>query len=177
MLMPTNRTSEDPANALWRIRRARRDDLKVVLEILSEGARRMAEEGEGHPWPEVFPAEEVRPFLEQGAVHLAEDGHGVAVGTFMLLWTDPTYWPTQPEPAGHLHRMAVRRSAARRGAGRAMAEVAVELTRAHGWTRLRLECLTSAVRLRAFYERLGYRPLGRVEARGFDLTLYELPVP
>ncbi len=66
--------------------------------------------------------------------------------------------------AAYLHRMAVRRHAA--GIGAAVLSWAAGLARQHGCQALRLDCVASNDRLRAYYERTGFAYRGDVTVGG-----------
>jgi GNAT superfamily N-acetyltransferase len=176
--MPRRRIGTRPRRELSvLIRRAGSGDLESVRELLAEGGRYMVARGEPQVWPDPFPADRVAPYLERGCVFVAVSRSYGTLGTFLLVDEDPGYWGERSHPSAHLHRMAVRRAFAGRGVGRRMVEWAVRAAQGRGARVLRLECLRGAGSLRAYYESLGFRPIGDGEVEGLELALYERPLP
>jgi GNAT superfamily N-acetyltransferase len=152
---------------------ARIDQLPEVLALLAEGGREMKARGEPQAWPDPFPAADVAPYIDLQCVYLASVAPHGTVGTFMLVDEDPAYWGARSHPSSHLHRMAVKREFAGQGFGRQILDWVTTRLTAQQIRILRLECLRSAARLRAYYESLGFRTVGDSEAHGLELTLYE----
>ena len=147
-----------------RFRTAHLPDLPAVEELLTEGAAWAKARGVVGFWPVPFPRERILPSLRRGeTVVLEEDGE--LVGTLALSREDPDYWGVQPPVAGYVHRVAVR--ADRRGAGLGQTMLAWAATRVRRWGRplLRLDTLASATPLVRYYERLGFRAVGRIWKR------------
>ena len=112
-----------------------------------------------------------------GTCYIAWDG-AAPVGTFTLQWTDPAFWGERPDEgpdrARYLHRLAVRRSY--KGLGRALVDLAEELTRRSGATCLRLDCLATDPGIRAYYEAAGFEYRGDVDVirrEPWRASLYE----
>lgn len=140
------------------IRQADPGDAESVGDILNEAARwRIKQSGEpfwqgGELQPERV-AEEVRA----GLFFLAEI-RGEAAGTFRLQLEDPIFWPDEPEPvAAYFHRLAVRRRYAGTGLSVTMLQWAARRAAVLGRRYVRLDCPASLPRLRAVYERFGFR--------------------
>ncbi|WP_211716116.1 GNAT family N-acetyltransferase [Nocardiopsis sp. MG754419] len=109
---------------------------------------------------EVAP-EQVRSQIERGEWWLVQDGAPVAA--VRVLEEDPQVWPDPgPVPAYYVHGLMVDRGATGRGLGeRLLAWVEHTATDA-GRGLVRLDCVSAGQGLRAYYERLGYRPRGEV---------------
>jgi ribosomal protein S18 acetylase RimI-like enzyme len=153
------------------VRRAEPDDLEEVVSILSEAARWLLERGI-RQWPDPFPRDRAAALLERGNFYLVLlDGKPVA--TFALLWSDPAFWGEQPDDAGYVHAVAVRRAYAGRGIGERLLEWAEAQAAAAGRTYLRLDCMSNNEVLRAYYERLGFEPRGEAVFDDFAATLFE----
>jgi GNAT superfamily N-acetyltransferase len=155
-----------------RITAADMDRLQIVADILDDASRRLLEVGIAQ-WPLPFPADQV-VFPGGGAtVYLAWDDE-VAAGTFTLQRRDAAYWPEMVEAVSgleawgsdgtrpmYLHRLATR--AGYRGLGALMVREAERLSRASGANLMRLDCLASSPRIRAYYEAFGYEYRGDIQ--------------
>jgi ribosomal protein S18 acetylase RimI-like enzyme len=154
---------------------AARPELAIVADILDEASA--WSEGRGAAlWPRPFPVEVLEASLARGETYLARAG-AVAVGTFALHRTDPTFWGERPdEPLDHaryLHKLAVRRG--NPGLGRALVGVAETIARAEGVACLRLDCDASRPRLCRYYEELGFEQRGYLDMprSNWRASLYE----
>ncbi len=156
-----------------RVRPAGAPDLPVALQILTRAAEWEASRGMVSPWPVPFPEDRVRPSLERGELFLAEGADGRSIATVTLQWEDPTFWGERPPDAGYVHRLAVRREFAGRGAGYAILRWAEDQVGARGREWLRLDTLTARERLHEYYEDFGFLPVGRLTVRALDVTLFE----
>jgi GNAT superfamily N-acetyltransferase len=96
--------------------------------------------------------------IARGLFFVAEaDGEPAGVIRFQL--EDELFWPDLDNPAesAFLHRLGVRRQFAGCGVSTALLQWAVEHARALHKKYLRLDCDASRERLRAMYERFGFR--------------------
>jgi GNAT superfamily N-acetyltransferase len=149
----------DPA---VRFRVAAPDQLGDVLTVLDEAAARLREQGI-EQWPARFDADWVEGAVRRGETWLAGQGAAVS-GTVTLDGADPV-WDAVPGPAAlYVHRMAVRRPA--RGLGAVMLDWAAGVARRQGREALRLDCVASNARLRAYYEAAGFVHRGDVTVAG-----------
>lgn len=137
------------------------DRIDEVLGVLDEAAAWLGARGIVQ-WPPRFDAEWVAGAIARGETWLVNVGDEVA-GTITLDWDDPL-WADHGGTAGYVHRMAVRRRAA--GLGSAMLDRASEAARDHGADALRLDCVRSNARLRAYYEARGFVHCGDVAVGG-----------
>jgi GNAT superfamily N-acetyltransferase len=81
-----------------------------------------------------------------------------AVGVFRLQSRDPSFWPEIPEgTSAYLHKLAVLPDEQRRGFAKELLLSAVALTRDKGFRFLRLDCIAGRPKLRAVYERFGFK--------------------
>jgi GNAT superfamily N-acetyltransferase len=132
-----------------------------VLDVLDEAAawlrrRRVIQ------WPERFESWWLEEAIARGETWLARAGD-VAVGTLTLDWSDPL-WADAGGAAGYVHRMAVRRQAA--GVGAFLLDWAADAARQNQRHLLRLDCVASNPRLRAYYEGRGFAHRGDVAVGG-----------
>jgi hypothetical protein len=154
-----------------------------VLSVLDEVASWLHSHG-SHQWPARFEEAWVERAIAQGETWLVRVGGDIAA-TLTLDWSDRV-WSDIPGTAGYLHRMAVRRWAA--GLGGVLLRWAADATLAQGRSALRLDCVASNGRLRAYYEAAGFVHCGNVMVGGAPgqrldegpLTLvsrYQRPLP
>ncbi|WP_432166894.1 GNAT family N-acetyltransferase [Streptomyces sp. bgisy031] len=132
-----------------------------VLQVLDEAAGWLGARGITQ-WPARFEAEWVAEAIARGETWLIGVGGRVA-GTITLDWEDPL-WTDLGGSAGYVHRMAVRRWAA--GLGVVMLGWASDAARHRGADALRLDCVSSNARLRAYYEARGFVHRGDVAVGG-----------
>jgi GNAT superfamily N-acetyltransferase len=153
-----------------------------VLSVLNEAAAWLAGQGISQ-WPPRFELPWVQGAIYRGETWLvAEDGRISA--TVTVDWSDPA-WGDAGGSAGYLHRMAVRRRAA--GLGTVILDWAAGLARRHDRSALRLDCVASNDRLRAYYEAAGFAWRGDIAVAGAPgqrlgtgpatmVSRYELPL-
>jgi ribosomal protein S18 acetylase RimI-like enzyme len=152
-------------------------ELGVVLDILVEAAHWQTARGLTQWFPELFTIvlrAEIERQIGAGEVYLARID-GEAVGTLTLQWADEPVWGPQPDDAGYVHRLAVRRGQAGRGIGRALLDWAGARCAAEGRAYLRLDTMSSNADLRAHYERLGFEFRGVNPGPVWKPARYERP--
>lgn len=132
-----------------------------VLDVLDEAAGRLHARGI-EQWPQRFAASWVEEAIAEGHTWLVYVD-GVIAGTVTLDWSDPL-WEDVDGTAGYLHRMAVRRAAA--GVGAHVLAWARSAAVDRGVAALRLDCVRSNDRLRAYYEGNGFLHRGDVPVGG-----------
>jgi GNAT superfamily N-acetyltransferase len=135
--------------------------LDDVLAVLDEAAawlhgRQVAQ------WPPRFEPSWVEGAIGRGETWLVQVGAAIG-GTVTLDLADPV-WDGFPGRALYVHRMAVRRRAA--GLGAVILGWAAGIARERGRESLRLDCVTSNERLRAYYEAAGFVHRGDVTVAG-----------
>ncbi len=87
---------------------------------------------------------------------------------------DSLFWPDVPtNDSAFVHRLAVRRNFAGGEFSKVLLEWAVERTRSLGRKFLRLDCDASRPRLRAIYERFGFRYHNERRVGSFLAARYE----
>lgn len=132
-----------------------------VLAVLDEAAAWL-QSRDISQWPSRFEADWVTDAIARGETWLVRAG-GRVTATLTLNWSDPL-WDDIEGGAGYLHRVAVRRSAA--GLGAVLLAWARDTVRQHGRDRLRLDCVATNRRLRAYYEAAGFVHRGDVTVGG-----------
>ncbi len=127
------------------------DQVGDVLRVLDEAAGWLRGRGI-EQWPSRFEPSWVAGAIGRGETWLVEVG-GRFAATVTVDWSDAV-WDGMPGNAAYLHRMAVCRRSA--GLGPVILAWAADLARQHGRDALRLDCVASNGRLRAYYEAAGF---------------------
>ncbi len=114
--------------------------------------------------------------VAEGLYFLAECD-GVPAGTLRFQLSDPKIWPdVPPDEAAFLHRLAVRREFAGGKVSGPLLEWATKRAASLGRRFLRLDCDAARLRLRAVYERFGFRYHSDRQVGPYLVARYELPV-
>jgi GNAT superfamily N-acetyltransferase len=139
------------------IRQATAEDAQRVSDILREAAQWLEQEGKSLWKEEHIGVASIAEDVRAGLFFLAEySGEPAATLRFQL--EDALFWPDAgANEAAYVHRLAVRRQYAGTGLSTQMLRWAAERTRNLGRPYLRLDCVASRPRLRAVYERFGFR--------------------
>ena len=98
------------------------------------------------------------PALEAGNLYVVPDETCLAA-TVTLQWTDSMLWGDRGD-AGFIHRLGVRRSHA--GMGRSVVEWAAKEVLSRDRHYLCLDCLSTNLRLRRYYEEVGFIMVGEM---------------
>jgi GNAT superfamily N-acetyltransferase len=139
------------------IRVARADEAALVSEVLTEAAQWIREHGEPLWSEEELSPRAVSADVRAGLFVLAF-ASGRAVGVVRLAEDDSLFWPDAVRgEAVYIHRLAVRRSHAGGAISRPLIDWASARGLELGCSYLRLDCVASRLRLRAAYERYGFR--------------------
>ncbi|WP_017586554.1 GNAT family N-acetyltransferase [Nocardiopsis ganjiahuensis] len=98
-----------------------------------------------------------------------------------VLTQDPLVWPDSATArATYVHGLMVARTASAQGLGARLLAWAETRSAALGHDRVRLDCVSTNHRLRAYYEHRGYRPHGQVtfgpDSTWHPVTRYEKPL-
>jgi GNAT superfamily N-acetyltransferase len=155
------------------IKQAGLGELEDVTEILQE-ASEWAEAHHGVLWEqsELAPAT-VRADIDRGEFFIARID-GVAVATLRYQLIDVEFWPESPRgEAAYVHRLAVRRRYAGRGIAAVLLDWAAERARGQGLQRLRLDADLSRPKLRALYERCGFREHSEAQVGPYRVMRFE----
>jgi predicted N-acetyltransferase YhbS len=150
------------------VRQAEPADLAVVAQVLEEASAWLRSRSIDQ-WSMQFSADWIGPPLARGETWLANID-GAVVGTLTLTTSDPAR-PDGHVGATYLHRLAVRRSFA--GVGRELLEWAVIEARRRGHRLLRLDCVSSNLRLRRYYTEAGFTSRGESTIHGTQVTLFD----
>ena len=155
------------------IRQATPQDVEIVADILKEAARWLKQVGMPL-WQEgELESSRIVPDVNAGLFFLAEYS-GDSAGTLKFQLDDPVVWPdARPQDAAYIHRLAVRRQFAGTGLSTDLLFWAVERTHALRRRFLRLDCDASRPRLRALYERFGFRYHSDAQVGPYVVSRYE----
>lgn len=158
------------------IRPATPDDIETISSILHEAARWLEQTGQ-LMWrdSELLPsriAEDVRAGLFFLAVLSTEPA-----GTIKFQLEDPLFWPDVPHSdSAFVHRLAVRRRFAGTGVSTSLLNWAAERARSLKKRYLRLDCEAARPKLRAVYERFGFRHHSDRQVGTYFVSRYEYDV-
>jgi GNAT superfamily N-acetyltransferase len=158
------------------IRQATPADVEIVAGILSEAARWLEETGTPMWRDDELTTAQIAADVAHGLFFVAEYS-GDPAGTVKFQLEDPIFWPDLPSrEAAYIHRLAVRRRFAGRGISTALMQWAVERTRSLNRRSLRLDCEASRDRLRAVYERFGFRHHSDRQVGPYFVSRYQYEV-
>jgi len=148
-------------------------DAENVIGVLQEAAQWLEQSGLAM-WrdDELLPAR-ITADVAAGLFFLAES-EGVVAGVVKFQLEDSLFWPdVRRGQSAFVHRLAVRRRFAGGGISSALLGWAVERARTLGREYLRLDCEASRVRLRAVYEKFGFRHHSDRQVGPYFVSRYE----
>jgi GNAT superfamily N-acetyltransferase len=159
------------------IRQAAAGDTRALVETLTEAADWVTQLDGTTMWVEgELEEHRVRDEAAAGMFIVAED-EGQIVGAIRFQLEDQLFWPDiDGRDSAFVHRLAVRRAHAGRGISTALLQWAVDRARASGKRYLRLDCDADRPRLRALYERFGFRLHSYRQVGAYYVSRYELPL-
>jgi GNAT superfamily N-acetyltransferase len=139
------------------IRKAHFDEAGIVAGVLGSAASALVQKGEAL-WSAAEVSEAaVKEHVRSGLYYLAFDGR-CSMGVFRFQLEDRAFWPDVPEgSSAFVHKLAVCPEQQGRDVAQALLGHACELTRQHRRRYLRLDCMSGRPKLRAVYERFGFR--------------------
>jgi GNAT superfamily N-acetyltransferase len=139
------------------IRKARFDEAGIVAAVLSSAASALVQKGEAL-WSAAEVSEAtVKEHVRSGMYYVAFEDQ-CSMGVFRFQLEDRSFWPDVPEGASaFVHKLAVCPEQQGQNIAHALLGHACELTRQHGRRYLRLDCMSGRPKLRAVYERFGFR--------------------
>jgi GNAT superfamily N-acetyltransferase len=178
-MSPESLTPQHVSSVVGRvlIRQATSADAATIVETLAEAAKWVEELDGTIMWVEgELEAARVRAEADAGMFVLAEVNGRVA-GAVRFQLEDRLFWPDlDGSDAAFVHRLAVRRAFAGQGVSKALLEWTVDRARALGKRYLRLDCDAERSRLRAFYERFGFRLHSYRQVGSYYVSRYELQI-
>jgi hypothetical protein len=155
------------------IRQAEVEDTDTVADILRSAARWLDERGMAM-WrdDELLPAR-IAEDVSSGLFFLAEID-GEAAGTIRFQLEDKLFWPDIPQhDSAFIHRLAVRRKFSGGEVSSALLLWAISRTHLIGRRYLRLDCEAFRYKLRAIYERIGFRFHSYKQVGPYSVVRYE----
>ena len=158
------------------IRQARREDAAAVERLLVEAARWvdalgavMWEEGE-------LESAAIAAEVAAGQFYVAEIDGNIA-GAIRYQEEDALFWPDlAPGESAFVHRLVVARAFKGTGVSKALLTWAIEHARSRGKKALRLDCDANRAKLRALYERCGFRLHSYRQVQSYYVSRYEYPL-
>jgi GNAT superfamily N-acetyltransferase len=159
------------------IRQATGEDTRALVETLTEAADWVEQMDGTIMWVEgELEEHRVRAEAEAGMFVVAE-ADGTIVGAIRFQLEDQLFWPDlDGRDSAFVHRLAVRRSHAGQGISTALMQWAMDRARSLGKGYLRLDCDADRTRLRALYERFGFRLHSYRQVGAYYVSRYELPL-
>jgi GNAT superfamily N-acetyltransferase len=159
------------------IRHATADDTRALVETLTEALNWVEQLDGTIMWVEGELEEHcVRAEAAAGMFVVAE-ADGRVIGAMRFQLEDRLFWPDlDGRDSAFVHRLAVRRAHAGHGVSTLLLEWAVDRARALEKRYLRLDCDAERTRLRALYERFGFRLHSYRQVGAYYVSRYELPL-
>jgi ribosomal protein S18 acetylase RimI-like enzyme len=158
------------------IRQAALEDIDVVSDILSEAAAWLEQSGMPLWRQDELQPNNISAEVRSNLFFLAEcDGEPAGAIKYQL--EDKLFWPDLPQDdSAFVHRLAVKRCFAGGEVSSALLLWAIARTDALGRRYLRLDCEASRLRLRALYERMGFRFHSNRQVGSYYVARYEYDV-
>lgn len=139
------------------IRQAHPDEASIVASVLGAAADDLLQKGRALWGAAEVSEEAVKEQVRAGKYYVAFEGDG-PVAVFRLDFEDRLFWPEVIEGSSvFIHKVAVHPHEQGRNIAQALLAHACQITRTHGCRFLRLDCMGGRPKLRALYERFGFR--------------------
>ncbi|MDZ8035962.1 GNAT family N-acetyltransferase [Nostoc sp. DedSLP04] len=158
------------------IRQATIQDTAIVSDVLLEAALWLQQSGRPL-WheSEILP-KSISKDVANGLFFIAEWA-GEPAGTIKFQLEDLLFWPDiSQEDSAFVHRLAVRRHYSGGKVSSALLAWAVEQAQTLGRHYLRLDCDASRPRLKAVYERFGFRHHSDKQVGAYFVSRYEYKI-
>ncbi len=159
------------------IRQATIQDTAIVSDVLLEAALWLQQSGRSLWHESEVSPESISKDVANGLFFIAEWA-GEPAGTIKFQLEDLLFWPDiSQEESAFVHRLAVRRHYSGGKVSSALLTWAVEQAQTLGRYYLRLDCDASRPRLRAVYERFGFRHHSDKQVGAYFVSRYEYEIP
>jgi GNAT superfamily N-acetyltransferase len=166
-----------PARAALRFATAEEADAGAIARLRSAVAERLTEEYGGGHWSGLATEKGVLRSLRTSRLLVARDGARI-VGTLRLAtkkpWAIDAAYFTKVDRPLYLTDMAVDPEVQRMGIGRQLLGHAVSVARAWPAGAIRLDSYAANAGAGPFYEKCGYREVGRTTFRMTPVVYYEM---
>jgi N-acetylglutamate synthase-like GNAT family acetyltransferase len=158
------------------IRQAAVQDIDVVSDILREAAAWLEQSGMPLWRQDELHLNNISTEVRSGLFFLVECD-GEPAGTIKYQLEDNLFWPDVPQDeSAFVHRLAIKRRFAGGEVSSALLLWAIARTDALGRRYLRLDCEVSRLRLRALFERMGFRCHSNKQVGPYYVARYEYDV-
>jgi GNAT superfamily N-acetyltransferase len=158
------------------IRQATPQDIDALAEILGQAARWLEEQRMPLWRQDELQPNRIVADVDSAQFFLAECD-GVPAGAIRFQLEDRLFWPDVPQyDSAFIHRLAVRRRFTGGEVSSALLLWAIARTHTLGLRYLRLDCEASRTRLRAVYERVGFRFHSNKQVGPYFVARYEYDV-
>lgn len=158
------------------IRQANPGEESIIADVLSAAATGLEKSGNALWSAAEVNEEAVKAHVHAGMYYAAFDDEGL-VGVFRFQLEDRLFWPEIPDgSSAFVHKIAVYPHKQGRDAAHVLLHYACELTRQHDRQFLRLDCIGGRPKLRAVYERFGFRHHSAKELGGRVFDRFEFEV-
>jgi GNAT superfamily N-acetyltransferase len=158
------------------IRQVHPEEANLVADVLTSAAAWLAEKGNALWGATEVNEAAVKEHVRAGMYYFAFDDEG-PVGVFRFQLEDRLFWPEVPDgSSAFIHKIAVYPHRQGRDVAHALLRYACELARQHGRRFLRLDCMGGRPKLRAVYERFGFRHHSVKMLGGCAFDRFELDV-
>jgi GNAT superfamily N-acetyltransferase len=158
------------------VRQATEADVETVSGILQEAASWLERRGIPLWRADELAASRIVQEVSAGLFQIAESD-GQPAGTMKFQLEDPLFWSdVQRGESAFVHRLAVRRCFAGGAVSNALLQWAVQRTHSLGRKFLRLDCDAARPKLRAIYERFGFRYRSDRQVGPYLVARYEYDV-
>ncbi|MDZ8069590.1 MAG: GNAT family N-acetyltransferase [Nostoc sp. DedQUE08] len=159
------------------IRQATIQDTAIVSDVLLEAALWLQQSGRPLWHESEISPKSISKDVANGLFFIAEWA-GEPAGTIKFQLEDLLFWPDiSQEDSAFVHRLAVRRHYSGGKVSSALLAWAVEQAQKLGRHYLRLDCDASRPRLRAVYERFGFRHHSDKQVGAYFVSRYEYQIP
>ena len=159
------------------IRRAELPDCERVGEILREAAAWLTRRGMPMWRDNELDGAGIASQVYAGLFYIA-DLDGEAAGTIRYQLADPEFWPEAgQDDAAYVHRLAVRRRFSGCGISAALLSWAAQRAASMDRQFLRLDCEIHRTRLKAWYEKFGFRHHSDRQVGPYYVARYQYTVP
>jgi hypothetical protein len=158
------------------IRQATAQDIDPVIDILREAAAWLEERRIPLWRQDELRPDDISTEVRSGLFFLAECD-GEPAGTIKYQLEDKLFWPDiRQDESAFVHRLAIKRRFAGGEVSSALLLWAIARTHTLGRRYLRLDCEASRTRLRAVYERIGFRFHSDKQVGPYFVARYEYDV-